>query len=59
MFQFPLNLELCNNAHLGLHFPKILRNSKKIKGAMYYNITMFFHNLLSHLPDKAENIWIW
>ena len=26
---------------LGLHFPKILRNSKKIEGAMYYNITIF------------------
>ena len=30
------------NAYWGLHFPKILRNSKKIQGAMYYNITIFF-----------------
>ena len=30
-----------NNAHLGLHFPKILENSKKIKGAMHNNITIF------------------
>ena len=31
-----------NNAHLDLHFPKILRNfPRKIEGAMYYNITIF------------------
>ena len=29
------------NAHSVLHFPKILRNFKKIEGAIYYNITFF------------------
>ena len=41
-------------------FPKILRNSKKIEVAMYYNITIFkpgVHGLWPHVPGFLKLLW--
>ena len=46
-------------AHWGLHFSKILRNSKKNWGSYVLWYCKFFHNLSSHLLDALSMLWIW
>ena len=47
-------------AHWGLHFSKVLKNSKKTWGSYVCTmILLFFHNLSLQLPDASSMLWIW